>query len=209
MPLSKDFGEQVHQRLLQGDPTAPSEVILAYLGPLTRRLRQRFPDVKDETLIQDAVTDALFRYVQSPGRFNPTKSSLSSYLTMAARGDLLNALARERRRSARQVPIETVAEAALPGNTLRGHEDVKALAEEGMTASPLMQRVLEKVPDPRDREMLKLMLAGERKTIRYAGLLQIEHRSEAEQRRIVKRHKDRLKKRLQRLGVRLREETTG
>lgn len=208
MPLSKDFGEQVHQRLLQGDPTAPSEVNLAYLEPLTSRLRQRFSDVKDETIIQDAVTDALFQYVQSPERFDPAKSSLPNYLTMAARGDLLNALARERRRAARQVPLAAVAEAALPGNTLGEHETQGSAAEDRMAASQLMHHVLQQVPDPRDREMLKLMLAGERKTIRYAGLLQIDTRSEAEQRRIVKRHKDRLKKRLQRLGVRLREETT-
>lgn len=209
MPLSKDFGEQVHQRLLQGDPTAPSEVILAYLEPLIRRLRHRFPDVADETIIHDAVTDALFQYVQSPGQFDPRKSNLSSYLTMAARGDLLNALARERRRTARQVPLEAVAEAALARNTLRGDDAQEASAGDRVAASQLMHCVLQQVPDPRDREMLKLMLAGERKTTRYAGLLEIEHRSEAEQRRIVKRHKDRLKKRLQRLGVRLREETTG
>ena len=209
MPLPRDFGEQLHQRLRQGDPAAPSEVILAYLEPLNRRLRQRFPEVQDETLIQDAITDTLFQYVQSPERFDPTKSSLSSYLTMAARGDLLNALARERRRSARQVPLETVAEAALAGNTLEEDESPGSAEEDRMAASQFMHHVLQQVPDPQDRELLKLMLAGERKTIRYAGLLQIEQRSVAEQRRIVKRHKDRLKKRLQRLGVKLREETTG
>jgi RNA polymerase sigma-70 factor (ECF subfamily) len=196
MPLSKDFGEQAHQRLLQGDPTAPSEVILAYLEPIARRLRQRFPGVEDETLIQDAVTDALFQYIQSPGRFDPTRSSLSSYLTMAARGDLLNALARERRRTARQVPLEAVAEAALAGNTLGEDESTGSAAYDRMAAPDLMQRVLQQVPDPVDREILQLMLAGERKTANYAGLLQIQDRSEAEQRRIVKRHKDRLKKRL-------------
>lgn len=208
MPLSKDFGEQVHQRLLEGDPTAPSEVILAYLGLLTRRLRQRFPDVRDETIVQDAATDALIQYVQSPRRFDPAKSGLASYLTMAARGDLLNALARERRRAARQVPLEAVAEAALPGNTLGEDESAGSAEEDRMAASQLMHHVLQQVTDPRDREMLKLMLDGERKTTCYAGLLQIEDCSKAEQRRIVKRHKDRLKKRLQRLGVRLREETT-
>ncbi len=207
MPLSKDFGEKVHQRLLQRDPTAPSEVILAYLEALTRRLRQRFPDVKDETFIQDAVTDALFQYVQSPERFDPAKSSLPSYLTMAARGDLLNSLRREQRRAARQVPLEAVAEATIPRNNLREDENPEASADR-MAASRLMRCVLQEVSDPRDREILELMLAGERKTTRYAKVLQIEDRSEGEQRKIVKRHKDRLKKRLQRLGVRLREETT-
>lgn len=204
MPLSKDFGEQVHQRLLQGDPTAPSEVILAYLEPLIRRLRRRFPDVADETIIHDAATDALFQYVQSPGRFDPTKSSLSSYLTMAARGDVLNALARERRRATRQVPLETVAEAALARNTLQESED----SNDSMAASPLMQVILQEVSDPADRELLKMILTGERKTAPYARALGITDQSETEQRKIVKRHKDRLKKRLRRLGVRLREQKT-
>lgn len=204
MSLSKPFGEQVHQRLLQGDPTAPSEVIVAYLEPLTRRLRRRFPDVKDETIIHDAVTDALFQYVQSPERYNPTKSSLSSYLTMAARGDLLNALARERRHAARQVPLETVAEAALARNTLQESED----SSESMAASPLLQVILQEVSDPVDHELLEMMLTGERKTAPYARVLGITDRSETEQRKIVKRHKDRLKKRLRRLGVRLREQRT-
>ncbi|MBI1884768.1 MAG: sigma-70 family RNA polymerase sigma factor [Chloroflexi bacterium] len=202
MPPTKDFGEEVHQRLLQGDPTAPSEVILTYLEPLIGRLRQRFPDVKDETIIRDAVTDALFQYVQSPGRFNPAKSSLASYLTMAARGDLLNALARERRRAARQVPLETVAEAALARNTLEESED----SSDSMAASPLMQAIPQEVSDPTDRELLEMILTGERKTARYAQALGIADRSETEQRKIVKRHKDRLKKRLRRLGVKLREQ---
>ncbi len=202
MPLTKDFGEEVHQRLLHGDPTAPSEVMIAYLEPLTRRLRQRFPEVKDETIIQDAVTDALFQYAQSPGRFNPAKSSLASYLTMAARGDLLNALARERKRSARQGPLETVAEAALARNTLEESKD----SGDSMAASPSMQVILQEVSDPVDRELLEMILAGERKTAPYARALGIADRSETEQRKIVKRHKDRLKKRLQRLGVRWREQ---
>ncbi|HXG36822.1 MAG TPA: sigma factor [Dehalococcoidia bacterium] len=204
MPPTKDFGEEVHQRLLQGDPTAPAEVIIAYLEPLIRRLRRRFPDVADETIIHDAATDALFQYVQSPGRFDPTKSSLTSYLTMAARGDVLNALARERRRATRQVPLETVAEAALARNTLQESED----SSESMAASPLLQVILQEVSDPADRELLKMILTGERKTAPYARALGITDQSEAEQRKIVKRHKDRLKKRLRRLRVRLREQKT-
>lgn len=199
MPASKDLGEEVHQRLLRGDPTAPSEAILAYLEPIGRRLKGRYPGVRDETLIQDAVTDALVQYVQFPQRFNPTRSSLLSYLTMAARGDLLNALARERRRAAREVPLETVAEAALARNRLQEGEDSSEL-----TASRLMQVIRENVSDPVDRELVDMMLSGERSTTPYAKALGISDRSEAEQRRAVKRHKDRLKKRLQRLKVRSR-----
>jgi RNA polymerase sigma-70 factor (ECF subfamily) len=77
-----------------------------------------------------------------------------------------------------------------------------------MAASPLIQVILQEVSDPVDRELLEMILTGERKTAPYARSLGIADRSETEQRKIVKRHKDRLKKRLRRLGVRLREQTT-
>lgn len=200
MPLSKDFDQQLHRRLLRGDPTAASDVILAYLQPLFRRLRQRFPHIEDETLIQDAATDALFQYVQSPERFDPTKSSLFSYLMMAARGDLLNALARERKRATRQIPLKAVANSALARNTTIEENEV---AEDPMIVSPRVQAILQHISDPVDRGLLEMMLAGERKTASYAQVLGITDQSEAEQRKIVKRHKDRLKKRLQRLWFKL------
>ncbi len=49
-----------------------------------------------------------------------------------------------------------------------------------------------------DRQLLELLLEGERHTQAYAHLLQIEGLGLAQQRQIVKRHKDRLRLRLKR-----------
>jgi RNA polymerase sigma-70 factor (ECF subfamily) len=207
MSLSREFGEGLHQRLLGGDPIASSELVLAYLDPLIRRLGRRFPTIADITIIHDAVTDALLQYVQFPQRFNPAKASLDGYLSMAARGDLLNALRKERRRMTRQVRLESVAERELRGNSLVERDNEDASSEALVSASQLMRRLQREISDPRDREVLQLMLEGERKTARFANALAIHNLSEGEQRRIVKRCKDRLTKRLQRLGVKLREES--
>jgi RNA polymerase sigma-70 factor (ECF subfamily) len=43
-------------------------------------------------------------------------------------------------------------------------------------------------------------MAGERKTEAFAKVLEIESKSPEEQRREVKRHKDRIQKRLERYG---------
>ena len=67
-----------------------------------------------------------------------------------------------------------------------------------------MRRVYEALPDSRDRQFLDLMMDQVRETRAFAEVLGIENEDDAEQRRIVKRNKDRIKKRIQRLGLMLR-----
>jgi hypothetical protein len=54
--------------------------------------------------------------------------------------------------------------------------------------------------DPIDKDILLLMMEGVRETHRYAQVMGIVHQDEMEQRREVKRAKDRLIKQLQRFG---------
>ena len=99
---SAEFARDIHQRLLSRDPIVPSELAIAYLEPLLSWLSHHFRHVQDEQLITDAAIDALLNYSELPARFDPTKSSLSNYLRMSARRDLLNALQREQRRTKRE-----------------------------------------------------------------------------------------------------------
>lgn len=55
------------------------------------------------------------------------------------------------------------------------------------------QEILDSVQNDRDRQVLTLMLDGVRETARYAALLEIEHLSLDQQRRVVKQNKDRLR----------------
>jgi RNA polymerase sigma-70 factor (ECF subfamily) len=75
---------------------------------------------------------------------------------------------------------------------------------ERVDAAALMERVMEEITDPMDRRILALMLQGERATAAYATVLGIQAAPEQEQKSIVKRHKDRISKRLERLGESIR-----
>lgn len=206
---------ELHHRLVEGDPLAPSELVGAFSEELVRRVRARAQITNDDFIVYDAVTDALLAYAQQPTKYNPTKSGLLTYLTMSAYGDYLNMLARERRREKREIPLEYVEHRLDAGNNLIEDlliEDVldTVMEREGILTPEerirLLQQVSERFPDPQDRQLLNLMLLGERKTAAYSAELGILDSDKNEQRRIVKRHKDRLSKRLKRLGEKLRDQ---
>ena len=206
---------ELHQRLVEGDPLAPSELVETFIEKLMCRVRAKAQTTNDDFLVCDAVTDALLAYAQQPTKYNPAKSGLLTYLTMSAYGDYLNMLARERRRVKREVPLENVEHRLNVGNNLIEDlliEDVldTVMEREGILTfeerNRLLQQVSERFPDIQDRRLLNLMLQGERKTAVYSAVLGIQNSDKIEQRQIVKRHKDRLSKRLKRLGEKLREQ---
>ncbi len=205
MELSVAFENEIHQRLLAGDVVAPPEVVDAYLEPLVNGLKRRFPSLSDPHLIDDAATDALLNYLEHPHRFDPEKGRLLGYLRLSAHRDLLNMLQKERRRRQREDRLrqhlrrEPVELQTASGNRKRGDDTSPDPVQ------ALKQRVFEAVTDPRDRHLLALILDGERKTAIYAEILGIQGQDREHQRRLVKRHKDRLKKRLVRLGAKLHE----
>ena len=205
-----DYGEELHRRLLEGDPVAPSELVESYMERLVRRVCAKAQVTDDDARVQDAVTDALLAYARQPTKYIPAKSSLSTYLTMSAYGDYLNMLAIDRRRSNREVPLEVVELRPLDRNSwIEAVEDTVVEREGNLTPRQralLWQRVSEQFPDPTDRRLLSLMLDGERRTAAYSAVLGIQNADHDEQRRVVKRHKDRLTKRLVRLGDRFREQ---
>ena len=196
----EEYARQLHTRLLQLDPVAPADFAEAFLDELVRRLRAKAGSGYEETVIQDAATDALMDYVQHPSKYNPRKSALLTYLTMAAYRDLLNIIAKEQRRRRREVPLQVVEE------TLNGRNNIVEPGDQvlnGMTETEkaeLLRMINETFPDSRDRAFLELMMDGERRTTIFSDILGIQSLSLDEQRKIVKRHKDRITKRLQRLG---------
>jgi len=183
---------------------ASQELAAAFLEPLVDRLRTKFQRLGDETLVLDAATDAVLGYAERPSQFNPDKLRLLPYLVMSARGDLLNALERRRRQAGREIPTDRVEDLLDARNSLRKEAD----PGERVAVPDLQEvvgRVRETITDPVDRQMVYLMAQGERRTEPFAAVLGIAGLDVEQQRRIVKRHKDRLKKRLARLGVELRE----
>ncbi len=61
-------------------------------------------------------------------------------------------------------------------------------------SSPAMKRMFAVVTDPVDRRLVELMMDRVRETEAYAEVLGRQHLAAEDQAKIVKRHKDRLKK---------------
>src|SRR5262245_2090760 len=96
------------QRLRDGDPAAPEEFCDRYLPVLRSDRYWRVAGVRDDHMVVDAAIDAVFDFGQRPHRYDPARKSVLGYLRMAARGNLLNALERERRHTTRRAPLEPV-----------------------------------------------------------------------------------------------------
>lgn len=207
MTAPTQFELQIHQRLLDGDPVASSDLAEAYLPMLIERLRRRWPWLRDETRLYDAAADVLLAYAQHPARYDPAKASLLAYLTLAAHRDLQNALERDGRRGQSTVSLEDVVEGALNRNVAvsGSSNDPADVIVETLAAAELACWIREILPNALDRQLFQLMVEGERQTAAYSAVLGIEGLDVAEQRRIVKQHKDRITKRLQRRGEWLRE----
>lgn len=203
---SPDFARRIHERLLSDDPVAPTELTQVFLEPLLRYLQAAHPEVRDDTLLWDAATDAILNYAEEPTTFDPSKRGLYGYLKMSANGDLLNALNKETRRRRRERPdLRAVELEAEGGKELENDEDTGHLVQRSeldeKRARETMDRIYEALPDPKDQRMLQLMLDGVRETEAYARVLEIQDLEETQKRKMVKRNKDRIKVRIKRLDL--------
>src|SRR5262249_32041298 len=195
---SREEGLALHLHLGDLNPVAAADVCRAYLNPLLGWLAVKFATV-DPHLRQTAAHDALLTYVQSPQAYDPTRSDLASYLRMAARWDLVNLLARERKHHEGRVAWAVVEDAAEDGNLSGGADPSLPLerAEETQAWQAFLNAVAANFTAD-ERKVLELMVAGERQTALYAQALGLDGQPAADQEREVKKVKDRIKKRLER-----------
>lgn len=189
----------LHARLLRDDPTATHELIAHYLDPLADWLERQYPRLGDPHLCTTAAEDALLALLRNLRSYEPARRSLWGYLRMSARGDLLNLLRAERRHGSRRAPLEAVELSPLAGNNEWARPYAPAQPTDDDTEEQSPAPVVTGMT-PQEEQVLALMDAGERKTIAYALALGMAELPAAEQRRAVKRVKDRLQKRLMRGG---------
>lgn len=189
-----DWERQIHERLCRDDPVAPAELAETLYADLVAELSRRHPRLRNADAIRDAAADALMNYVQRPSQFDPTRRGLRGYLVMSADGDLKNAIERDSRIRLREEPHPDVELLSVARNDAVEEPDE---AVEGVRAQALKQ-MMGMFSSEADRQMVTLMLAGERSTEAFAAVLGIGKLPELQRRREVKRHKDRLKKVIQR-----------
>lgn len=182
----------LHRRLLDGDRIASEELISLLLSPLTDRLAGQFPRV-DRQIISDGVVDALLEYCAEADRFDEQRNvPLDRFLSKAAWRNIANSLRGEKRRKVREEKASVAYGDPLveldptAGNLLQKEETARRRRQEVV--------VMQMLPDLQDREIWTLRIQGERRTEAFADILGIAHLPAAEQRREVKRAKDRIDK---------------
>lgn len=195
---AKQLGEHLHQQLLSGvSLTATSQIAEAFLSPLLRLLRRKFKNVKDQALIDDAVEDALQNYFAQPEQFDPARASLATYLHLRAKTYLLNKIGREKTLQD-QFVVEVDASETVYTVETQDDVSVEEWLIEHETESGITEQLQRIISDPVDFEIVMLMIEGVRETSVYAQVLNITGLTSEEQTQTVKRHKDRLKKLVQR-----------
>lgn len=183
-----DAAADLHRRLAAHDPTAPADFAEAVLDPLLAYLRAKEPSADDHHRVE-AAEEAVLSVIRNPAVYDPARGELPAFLRMAARRDLENIRAKEWRHQRKREVRDCVELAAPDGNSLAGVPSFD---------DPELAPLVAALPDA-ERQVLDLMRTGERRTEAFAAVLGLGGRPAAEQRREVKRVKDRLTKRLQRM----------
>lgn len=194
----KEVGERLHRRLLADSSlTVTSEIAEEFLPLVTRSLARAFPN-SDQHLVETAVEDALLAYFDRPEQFDPTRSSLFTYLQMRAKGYLLNSLGQQKRFEERHKVIELDSVETVYKLEAQNEMDAEAALIERHSQAEIIGQLREIITDPTDLQVVTLMIEGVRETRAFAEVLGITDHSAAEQAKLVKQCKDRLKKTLHR-----------
>jgi RNA polymerase sigma-70 factor (ECF subfamily) len=192
---------EIHHLIISGDDLAFARFCDAYYEPIYKKVSgyNKGIHAQDETLVADVVTDVFLKYFREPGRYDPAKLGLERFLIMDAEGDLKNEWEKRKRINKnllRSVELQiTNGNSTLAENKLLSPFQVLVDKE---AAEYLEKKLYEVFQAETDIEMAHLMLSGERKSEEYARILRIDGLPVEEQRREVKKHKDRIEKVMQR-----------
>jgi len=183
---------EIHARLVGGSRSASRDLFVLALVPVKKYLLKNHPSLGDDDA-HDVATDAILAYLQSPERFDPAKASLWTYLCMTAGTDAIDVL---RRRGRQQAGLEIA------------KQDVELCVADAndrvdMENSIDAQRIIQAhgarlATNESERQLLVLLLEGEKSTEAFASILGLDPRQSATV-DLVKQAKDRMLLRLRRL----------
>jgi hypothetical protein len=188
----------VHGRLVAGDPTASADLFELVYGPLIgHAIKKHAASGIDQDRARDLAVGVLASLVGRPGMFDPQKGNLFGFLCMMLDGDAKNAGRDEANRQ------EKFSEFAVEVEQVGGNFYVTS-PETRVDAERIMSQYRAEIEvEEGDHEVLRLILEGERDYEAYAVVLGISELPLEQKRAEVKRRKDRIEKRLQRLKDRL------
>jgi RNA polymerase sigma-70 factor, ECF subfamily len=197
MPVAcKDELPEIHLALLQGDLTASERLVRVCLTDLRRLLTRRHIALPREA-VADAAHDAVLAYLSHPERYSEERGDLLNYLIHIADNKMRDWLRAYQRRASRELSVGGALELGLweaKHNTgaVDQRVDPDALAPE---FEALIADIL---PDARDRRLLQLICGGRTPVEEFAAVLGIIDLPAEEMRAEVKRHRDRILKRVRR-----------
>lgn len=198
--LSAEEALLLHRRLLERDPVAPADFAAAFLKPLTAWLQKTNSRV-DLMACEEAAGEAIVRFLNNLTKYDPQRLEVQAFLRMAAQRDLQNLLRKERRHQRNRRDWNVVEQMPGDGKYLgRDHDpSLRLQIEEARQRQAPPDAVWQHLTDEEQR-VWEQMQQGERHHSVYAVIIGVTHLPVAQQRREVKRVKDRLKKRMQRVG---------
>jgi DNA-directed RNA polymerase specialized sigma24 family protein len=193
----------LHLRLIcRDDPVVTAELAATIYDQVVRTARARLGFRADPVLVEEAAGQAILDYYGEPERYDPERLPLCSYLAMMARQRYIKAWRREQRWETQQVWLT----------------DDASWDDEGLVALDSIEDVITRLrfeevwplvdaefPDPIERAVLMLIINGVRETTVYVRAIGLSHLPEDEQTQQVERVKNRVKKRLRRIGEKLNE----
>jgi RNA polymerase sigma-70 factor, ECF subfamily len=181
----------IHQRLLAEEPTAPQELVNTCVARLYAILKRHFAFVPREE-VQDAVHDALLALIVRPELYEPARGSLVNI----GRNKLVDQVRKFKRRGAEIAMDGTVELAELEAKYLHEH-GYAGIEPEPMPAEveALLSEIL---PESRDRQVWDLVCEGRTPVEAFAAVLGLGHLPPEEMKTAVKRHRDRVIKKVQR-----------
>lgn len=184
--------EELIDKLVQHDATALRCLYEVHANDLLNYFTLRYQSLSKEE-ISDAITDALIKLVDNPVTFKPGSSSLKTYLIRDIRGDILNTFAKIQRAKKKLSVVELSDE---DGNIKK--ESINEAKDLELKVRNFLEKTLDNERDIQFAWMMEI--DRERATSEFARVLQKTQLPFAEQKVEVKKHKDRIKKRLNRNG---------
>jgi DNA-directed RNA polymerase specialized sigma24 family protein len=195
--MTTDGHLDLHQRILASDPLAPSQ-LFSLLAPLVlATIRKKVRALSDRDDLETAVADAFLSYFRSPEQYDGSKSALLTYLINKARYNALEALRQHGRRIGHLKNFELAVRNQGSDDDIIGPQ--RAVLDNIELRQLLEMHGDDLVTDESDLEVLLLIAAGEKNETAYADALGLT----GDYRHEVRRKRDLIRKRLERLRVKL------
>lgn len=209
--IDESWLQEQHLRLIDGDPLASSDIASAIYPAFIGIFSKKYSGMEQE-LIANAVADAVIAYLKHPQGYPAGKGiRLFNYLYTRIKSLTLNYYQKEKTRKSRELlrgDIFSDLQEDLSEEEVSQPEEANVeLFDSNIEYSdekallPPTHRLFEIFDDRTDQQMAHLVIVGVRAISQFSSILGIETRALSEQKVIVKRHKDRIKKRLERAGI--------